>query len=154
MFASVIWLWPHRERRGTLKSTTGQESVAEALARLNSLKSNLPGGVTVEEKYVDEFDAILDLLEQSSGDDLSRFRVPASELKRRVTSSNPYGGTGGGWRSRRANAERATIPAPEPKDPTDDMYCDRSFLMMKIDGLLGLFALRMSGEDSRIGFKA
>ncbi len=108
-----------------------QEKIAEAFARLKSLKSNLPDGISVKEKYVDEFHHILDLLEQSSGRDLGRFRVPASECKPRVTSANPWRGT---------------------VTHSKDNYCERGFLMMKIDAVLGLFELQLSGQQSTIGF--
>jgi hypothetical protein len=109
------------------------EPAAEALARLTALKSNLPNPLGVQEKYVNEFHQILDLLELNSGSDLSRFRVPTSELRPQVASLNRLAG-------------RTTY--------THDRRCDRNFLTMKIDGVLRLFELQTAGQKSRIGFRA
>jgi hypothetical protein len=41
-----------------------------------ALKNNLPGSLTVDEKYVDQFHTILDVLEKESGHNLDAFRGP------------------------------------------------------------------------------
>jgi hypothetical protein len=111
-----------------------QMKVIEAYARLNSLKSNLPNTHTVHEKYVREFGDICSLLQQLSGVDLNSFKIPSSELQRRLTSSNYRTG-------------KSTY--------TDDLYCDRAFLMMKTDGVINLFDIYLSSQKtgkSPIGF--
>jgi len=100
-------------------------------ARLEALRSNLPEGLKVEEKYVTEFHGILSLLEKASGADLTVFRVPGEELKRRITSANPGAGTVG---------------------YSDSKFCERSFLMMKVQGVLGFFTLELSSPKPAMGF--
>ncbi|MGA2481568.1 MAG: hypothetical protein ABSF92_00440 [Candidatus Acidiferrales bacterium] len=104
--------------------------LAEAFARLNAVRGNLPDSLVIHEKYVNEFHDILDLLTKETGTDLSRFRVPASELKRTPTSFTPGRGT------RYSEAK----------------YCDRQFLLIKIDSVLGFFKLQTA--KSEIGFHA
>ena len=103
----------------------------EAYARLKALKSNLPDHVNVEVKYVEEFHSILCLLTQTSGLDLGNFRIPDSELKPQVTSWNYRTGT---------------------VDYSDDNYCQRAFLMMKIDGVLTFLEIPSSQPKPKIGF--
>ena len=103
--------------------------VAEAYARLVALKSNLPEQTSVRAEYAQEFEAILDLLQETSGYDLRSFRVPPTEIKPRVTSSGPHGVT-------------------YSKKP----FCERSLLMMKIDGVLTFFKIQESTQKTTIGF--
>jgi len=109
----------------------GNEAViTEAYARLESLRDNLPD-FSVGEKYVREFHEILQLLEKDSGADLTRFRVPAGEVKPRVTSANYLRGT-------------CTY--------SKTGYCDRSFLKMKVDAVIRFFELQSSNSKPAIGF--
>jgi hypothetical protein len=87
-------------------------NVRRAYSRLMALKNNLPGSVTVDEKYVQQFDSILDTLEKESGQNLDAFRVSGAELRHRMTSKNTLTG------------EVGYSESPE---------CHRPFLMMKID---------------------
>ena len=108
-----------------------QQELIEAYARLKALKSNLPERSSVELKYVEEFHSILRLLTHTSGLDLSNFRVPDSELKPIVTGGNYITGT---------------------VDYSEDSYCQRAFLMMKIDGVLTFFEIQSSQPKPKIGF--
>jgi len=110
-----------------------QEKLIEAYTRLRALKANLPDSYSIEEKYVQEFHKILSILEQESGTSLSGFRIPLEELKPRVTSSNYL------------THETFYTDWPE---------CDRSYLMMRIDGVLGFFEIQMSAQKTAIGFSA
>lgn len=102
-----------------------EQKLIEAYARLKALKANLPETYSIEEKYVQEFHAILSILEQASGDDLKNFRVPASEVRPR--------GLGG--------------------DRVENK-CDRSYLMMRIDGVSAFFEVQMTSQRASIGFSA
>jgi hypothetical protein len=104
-------------------------SVKQPYSRLEALKKNLPPSMTVDQKYVGEFHSILDSLEKESGASLNDFRVPGSELRRRMTTKNTLTG------------EVSYSESPE---------CDRAFLMMKIDATLGFFTSR--AERASIGF--
>ncbi len=105
--------------------------LALAYARLEAVRSNLPEGLRVEEKYVTEFHEILSLLEKASDADLTMFRVPEEELRHRVTSANPGAGT---------------------VSYSNRKFCERSFLMMKVQGVLSFFTLEMSSPKPAIGF--
>jgi hypothetical protein len=109
-----------------------QTSLAEAYARLQALKSNLPDAHEVDEKYVQEFHLALELLEPISGYDLSRFRVPLSEVHPQVSGRNYV--TGKVYYSGRK-------------------VCERSFMMMKVDSVLGFFQIQTAPRKGTIGFK-
>lgn len=106
-----------------------ENELIHGMARLTALKANLPDHVHVPEKYVTEYHDVLEGLERAANADLRRYRVPDSELRKVVTSSGPRGTT-----------------------YSRDRFCDRPFLMMKIDGVLTSFQLAMS-EERPIGFK-
>jgi hypothetical protein len=108
-----------------------QEGLAEGLARLTALKSNLPAGSIISEQFVSAFHAALDVLEQSAGADLNRFRIPESALHKIMTNKSPLTGT--------TNYSR-------------ERQCDRSLLMVRIETVLGFF--RLQKPDTEIGFKA
>lgn len=105
-------------------------NIKQAYSLLVALKNNLPGGLTVDEKYVDQFHTILDTLEKECGQNLDAFRVPGSELKRRAISKNEYTGV--------TYSETAEVHRP--------------FLMMKIDAVLSFFTIER--ERQAIGFHA
>ncbi|HEV1994517.1 MAG TPA: hypothetical protein VGR03_09305 [Candidatus Acidoferrum sp.] len=106
-------------------------NVKQAYSLLRALKNNLPGSITVDQKYVTQFDIILDALEKESGQSLDAFRVPGSELRHTAKSKNTLTG------------EVSYSESPE---------CHRSFLTMKIDAVLGIFTVE--AERKAIGFNA
>lgn len=108
-----------------------QIRLAEAYARINALKAHLPEAYVVEQKYVEEFHEVLSVLEQESCADLSKFRIPESEVRPRVIS---------------VRRMRGSVTY------SDRSYCERSFLMMRIDGILGFFSLQMATPKTAIGF--
>lgn len=110
-----------------------QDKLAQAYARLSALKTNLPETYTVEQKYVSEFHSILQVLERVSQCDLGSFRVPPEEVKPRWAGGNTL--TGETWY-------------------TDEPECERSFLMMKIDGVLTFFSIVASPQKISVGFTA
>lgn len=93
-----------------------EEGLTDAYARLKQLSISLELDFTVEEKYVREFHSILDSLMQSSGFDLSAFRVPDEDIR-------PKG--------IKAIMEEGQLCS-------DHRYCRRTVLMKRIYGLLSL----------------
>lgn len=67
-------------------------NLRQAYSLLVALKGNLPGSITVDQKYVDQFDLILDTLEKESGQSLEAFRMPGSELRYTARSKNTLTG--------------------------------------------------------------
>lgn len=54
--------------------------LAKFLARLTALKNNLPKALSTEERYIREYHVVLDGLAKGTGEDLSDFQVPASDV--------------------------------------------------------------------------
>jgi len=111
---------------------TTPDPLIESYAKLKALKDNLPeGGRLVESIWVEEFHAILTLLEKALGLDLSRFKIPAD------AEYPPKGYRG-----------------PSLK-PLQKSY-DRGLLMMRIDSVLNFFEIQheiqQSSPKPRIGF--
>ena len=109
--------------------------IMRAYARLKSLKGNLPKTTVLREKYVDEYSAVVSSLEKA-GYELSEFKIPSSEVKPRVTSSNYITG-------------ETTY--------SDYNTVERCYLLVKLDGLLSYFELHIAqvAEPDRtvLGFK-
>ena len=108
----------------------------EAYARLNALKSNVPEYYQVHEKWVVEFHSILDLLQATTGHELSNFRVPTSEVHPMVVS-----------------VQMASMGRPGRTNYSRDNHCERSFLVMKIDGVLNYFTYQSAPQERKIGFR-
>lgn len=108
----------------------------EAYARLNSLRANRPEAFEVHEKWVTEFHAILDILESVSGQALANFRVPVPEVRPRITGVVP-----------------ARTGRPSRVYRSSDGYCERTFLVMKIDGVLNYFSYQSQHGQRVIGFQ-
>jgi hypothetical protein len=110
-----------------------QDQLAQAYARLKSLKENLPQAFEADSKYIEEYHQILDLLHNVSGSDLTSFKVPANMI---------YPQTSGG------NYITGEVHYSGRK------VCERSYLMMKIDGMLGFFSIVTAPKRKEFGFKA
>ena len=109
-----------------------QTSIKQAYSRLLALKDNLPQVFQADGTYVDEFHCVLDILQrESEQDDLSAFRVPASEMMKQSSGGDDISGK---------------------VYYTGRKMCRRAFLMMRIDGVLGFFAL--SDSKTTVKFKA
>ena|SRR3989338_7062254 len=110
------------------------KTLAKLLSRLTALKENIPkdDSFGVLKKYVDEFNLVLGELEKITGDDLKEFEIPGHEVKVRLSGS-----------------------LGDKDFYTDDKYCDREFLLMKIDGILGYFTLLLQPSEgkNKIGFE-
>jgi hypothetical protein len=107
-----------------------QDELARAYAILNSLRDNI-SQITeyrVEEKYVNEFHTVLDKLE-SVGIETTEFRVPDSLVKPRLRVSSRSGDV-----------------------YSKEKYVERSFILIKIDAVLGYFKIITSEKPKKIGF--
>ena len=115
-------------------ATNKQDTLARAYAMLSSLRKNIDqitSGVT--ETYVREFHTVLDRLEDT-GIDVSEFRIPDSLVKPRVRAS----WIGEGGRSETSYSE--------------EKYVERTYILTKIDAILGYFQIITSEKPRRIGF--
>ncbi|MFC2008317.1 hypothetical protein ACFLT0_01330 [Chloroflexota bacterium] len=112
--------------------TNNQDVLARAYATLSALRKNT-GEITdrngIKETYVRKFHSVLDRLE-SIGLDVSEFRIPDSEVKRQITSKHMGGG----------------------RSYTDEKYVEQSFLLTKLDAILGYFEIITPEKPKRIGF--
>ena len=109
-----------------------QDGLIRAYARLSALRSNVEKmkEYSVTETYVREFHSVLDKLEMN-GLEVSDFRIPDSLVKPRITSSGFDG-----------------------RSYSEEKYADRSFLLLKLDAILGYFEIVTSEKPKTIGFRA
>jgi hypothetical protein len=97
-----------------------------ALTQLTSLLDNLPKG-SIQEKYVAEYHLIVTAIEREASEDLSQFRIPPGELRRRITSTG---------NSRRISSFRfSDVPLGTPTY-SEHAYCDREVFLMRSQALL------------------
>jgi len=109
-----------------------------ALAKFYAFRNHLPRAFDEEE--VKQFHQIVTALEEAFGEDLSSFRIPDSQMKRRVISVGPV----------RARPGR---PPSGGKKMSEKRYCDDSFMRRQIDGILSYFQnLQPPPERRKIGF--
>ena len=109
-----------------------QDELARAYTMLKSLRSNIGQMTTnrVPETYVHEFHTVLSKLEDM-GMDVADFRVPASEIAPNVESINTITGQ---------------------TSYTTEQYVDKTFLLFKLDAILGYFEIITSEKPRKIGF--
>lgn len=109
-----------------------------ARAHLNAFSNNLP--TRIDASVVAQFHKIVDALGEASGEDLSSFRIPDSEMKRRVISVGPL----------RARPGR---PPSGGKRMSEKRYCDVNFMRRQIEGIVCYFAsLQPPPQRGKIGF--
>ncbi len=111
-----------------------QDGLARAYAMLKSLRENIKEMTTynVLEAYVSEFHTVLDRLE-AIGVDVAEFRIPDSAVKPRITVS---------WME-------GTI---SKKSYSEEKYVERSFILTKLDAILGYFEIITPEKPRKIGF--
>lgn len=109
------------------------DDVYEAYSRLDGFRKNIPEDRNhIKENYVGQYHQIVDLLESVSGKKLQNFRVPPNEFERLMATYD-------------SETEQATY--------TDERYCERAMLLMKVDALLTYFAMITNSAPKRpIGF--
>ena len=113
-----------------------QDTLARAYVTLSSLRKNIDQMADykgkVLETYVREFHTVLDRLE-GIGVDVSEFRIPDSVVKPLIRASWLEDG-----RSHHSYS--------------DEKYVDKSFILIKLDAILGYFEIITSEKPKRIGF--
>ena len=116
-------------------ATNNQDALARALAMLKSLRKNIEQmtASSVSETYVREFHAVLDRLE-SVGINVSEFRIPDSAVQPII--DRPITNVRGEVR----------------KHYSKEKYVDKSFMLIKLDAILGYFEIITSEKPQRIGF--
>lgn len=108
------------------------DKILRLYTRLNSLKQNSPVSINVDEKYVKEYHLIIKELQDSTQSDLAEFLISEGEVAPIVRSFN-----------------RRT----REKDYSRSRYCERSFLLTKLDALLSYFQIKyLSKEKQEFGF--
>ena len=116
-----------------------QDVLARAYATLSSLRKNIEQMTSdPPEIFVQEFHNVLTTLE-GIGKDVSEFRIPDSKIAPRVT------------------VIRTLTFADSPKsraDYSEEKYVDKSFILMRLDAILGYFEILTSEKPRRIGFSA
>ena len=109
-----------------------QDTLARAYAMLQSLRQNVDKLTSVEEIYVNEYHAALDILE-NTGIDVTQFRIPPSEVQPRLTS----------W-----YYDGSETPGAYSKEK----YVPKELLLTKLDAVLLYFDITHSEEPRKIGF--
>jgi hypothetical protein len=71
-----------------------------------------------DEEAVSQFHQIVTALEEASGEDLSSFRVPDSEMKQKIIAVSP-----------------ATRRRPGSKTMSEKRYCDEQYMRRQIEGI-------------------
>jgi hypothetical protein len=110
----------------------------KALALLQSLADELPPRGDIEEKYVNIYHQTLTDIESETGQELSYFSIPPTELERHITSiPGPRIGRHGGG---------------EPTY-TQARYCDRARFFIGFRGAINFINSFMQGSGKNpIGF--
>ena len=112
-----------------------QDELARAYAMLSSLRKNIGqmSDYSIPETYVREFHTVLDRL-TGIGINVSEFRIPDSAVQPKITSRG-RGGNG---------VERISY--------SKEKYVERSFILTKLDAILGYFEIITSEKPRSIGF--
>ena len=105
-----------------------QDILARAYAMLQSLRQNVDKLTLVEEIYVNEYHASLDMLE-GIGIDVAQFRISPSEVQHRIIAR---------WSGGQRYSEEKYIP--------------KALLLTKLDEVLIYFDIKYSEKPRKIGF--
>ena len=113
----------------------------QAYFLLESLKKNIPDSFEVDQKWVNDFHAILDTVEKDTGNNLDAFRVPQGELHHPIVSVR--------------RASRHGQPG-EVRRSTTRTVVERARLLHKVDAVLSYFQFSGNSGDApkqSIGFR-
>lgn len=117
-----------------------QIGLMKAYLNLSALQKRVPKAYEVKETYVQEYNSILDVLAHASGYNLDHFRIPESEIHKKVLSFTLDLDSGN--------------PSAVTNDYAQGLYCDRAVLMKKLGALLKYFTVPSSiQENMEISFK-
>ena len=109
------------------------DKILRIYSRLVALQKNLPSTVSINEKYVKEYNAIVNELENVSQSELFEFKILDSQAERMVTSVN--------YRTGDTNY-------------SNERYCEKNYMLSKMEALIGYFNFRYFSEEKiNIGFK-
>ena len=124
-----------------------QDELARAYATLLSLQKNISRMKIehVPEIYVNEYHTVLDRLEDV-GIIVAGFRIPDSEVGPKNTDFFPSGRSIRGGSSG-SSGSRGSLSYSKEK------YVDKSFILTKLDAILGYFEIITSEKPSSIGFR-
>lgn len=108
----------------------------QALAILRTLRSVLPAYVDIEEEYVNQLHRAFSDVENEIGLDLSRFYIPAGDLKNYVTS-----------------LARPRIGSRKGREATysTQRYCDRMRFFFALEGAINFINGYIQEPDERRG---
>lgn len=108
-------------------------SLPEAYSRLDGFRRNMPETAThIKENYINEYHQIVDILETVIQKPLQGFRIQSSELARMEATFD-------------SESEQCTY--------TNEYYCEKAMLLMKVDALIVFLSTSAnSSEKRRIGF--
>jgi len=114
-----------------------QDTLARAHTMLSSLRKYIDPMTShdVPEMYVGEFHTVLDRL-QGIGIDVAEFRIPDSVVRPKIVG--PITSLRGRERTIRYSKEK---------------YVERSFILTKLDAILGYFEIITSEKPRNIGFR-
>jgi hypothetical protein len=85
---------------------------------------------------VAQFHEIVDALEEASGENLSSFRIPDSEMKRKVISIRP-----------------GRAPRGPRRWMSEERYCDVEFMRRQLEGIVSYLAnLQPPPQRRKVGF--
>lgn len=111
-------------------------TLRKALATLRSFADNLPKGHTLQEKYVALYHSLLTDIARETGHDLDYFRIPASEVRVRMSGGETDFETGE-WK----------------QHYTSQAECDREIFLIKFNGAVNFIASFLDATGKRvIGF--
>jgi len=117
------------------------DTIIRAYTRLLALRKNIPQEQSVKENFVQDYHQIVDLLAKETASDLEEFKIPANEVRHKVTSTtvcSPFS-------DEKLHKERSC---------SEDRYCEAALFFSKLDALLSYFQItHLSHEKQDIGFK-
>lgn len=99
---------------------------------MTALKANLPNDFNLSETWIREYNASVRQIANAFGTNLDEFKVSDDQLKRSIASGNYLTG--------------------EVKY-RKGQFCERHFLLHKMDALLTYFTGLQGGQDRQIGFR-
>ncbi|MCX6832866.1 MAG: hypothetical protein NT028_12190 [candidate division Zixibacteria bacterium] len=105
------------------------DRLMQAYARLKAFRDHVEQ-LAISELYVKEYHAILDEIAEL-GYEIDKFRIPVEMLTRKLSSSNYLTGA---------------------EQYSKELYVEKAFFMMKLDGLLYCFRPSTQEPPTSIGF--